>query len=71
MHLGADSLNELAVGVHALDEGDHSLSLCIVGVQVVVVNVQPGAVVRIEISERLVGNSPGTGVGLLGSLERD
>ena len=41
MHLSADSVDDLSVGVDTLDEGDHSLDLGVVGVEVVVVDVQP------------------------------
>jgi len=41
MHLCTDTVDDVTSSIHTLDEGNHSLGLCIVGVEVVVVNVEP------------------------------
>lgn len=48
VHLGTYSFDELAIGIDALDEGNHSLGLRVVRVQVVVVDVQSKATVRLK-----------------------
>ena len=40
MHLGTNTIDELLRAVCALDEGNHSLNFGIVGVEIVIVNVE-------------------------------
>ena len=40
MHLGTNTIDELLRAVRALDEGNHSLNFGIVGVEIVIVDVE-------------------------------
>jgi len=50
MHLGTNTIYELLRAIRALDKGNHSLDLGIVGVKIVVVDVEFGGAISITSS---------------------
>jgi len=62
MHLGADTVYELLRAVRALDKGNHSLDLGIVGVEIEVVDVEFSGAISVTSSLECNANE-GLGVG--------